>query len=112
MGHDTLATSLKTALGPGPYRSFRATSHALQLGDVSPDAWYGTASRAVRDADLLDLLVRSIPDAGVRSEVERAHRDRVDAGAGASTSEEEEEARVMGEKGSVAEVLALSLIHI
>ena len=45
MGHDTLATSLKTALGPGPYRSFRATSHALQLGDVSPDVWYGTASR-------------------------------------------------------------------
>lgn len=108
MGHDTLATSLKTALGPGPYRSFRATSHALQLGDVSPDAWYGTASRAVRDADLLDAVVRSIPDAGVRSEVERAHRDRVDAGAGASTSEEE--ARVMGEKGSVAEVLAPGLV--
>ena len=77
MGQDTLATSLKTALGPGPYRSFRATSHALQLGDVSADTWYSTASRALRDKDLLDAVVRSIPDAGVRSEVERAHRDRV-----------------------------------
>ena len=40
--------------------------------------------------------------------MERAHRDRVDAGAGASTSEEA--AHVMGEKGSVAEVLAPGLV--
>jgi alkylated DNA repair dioxygenase AlkB len=69
---DPLATSLKAALGPGPYRSFRATSHALQLGDITPDQWYDTASRALSGTTqrvaLLDAVVGSIPDISLRSE--------------------------------------------
>lgn len=104
---DPLATSLKAALGPGPYRSFRATSHALQLGDITPTQWYDTASRALSGTTqrvaLLDAVVGSIPDISLRSDVTNAHHDRINAEA--STT-----ARVMGEKGSTAEVLAPGLV--
>ena len=107
VGTDPLATSLKAALGPGPYRSFRATSHALQLGDITPDQWYDTASRALSGTTqrvaLLDAVVGSIPDISLRSDVTNAHHDRINAEA--STT-----ARVMGEKGSTAEVLAPGLV--
>ena len=82
VGTDPLATSLKAALGPGPYRSFRATSHALQLGDITPTQWYDTASRALSgDARvaLLDAVVGSIPDLSLRSDVTNAHPDRINA---------------------------------
>ena len=84
VGTDPLATSLKAALGPGPYRSFRATSHALQLGDITPDQWYDTASRALSGTTqrvaLLDAVVGSIPDISLRSDVTNAHHDRINAG--------------------------------
>ena len=52
---------------------------------------------------LLDAVVGSIPDISLRSDVTNAHHDRINAEA--STT-----ARVMGEKGSTAEVLAPGLV--